>query len=262
MIISHEHQFIFMHNQKTAGSTITGALNPHLGPCDIQTMGWAETLRSGGSLNRRAKFILLAHAPRLFGTSMKHAIKKKKRPFWVNLAGVNRTLKHVYKQETGFSNVSHPTAAEVKRYDEEAWRNYFKFAVVRNPWDHAVSYYHWKMHENEVSSISFKEYLKRVSNWDRPDPEGIRPPRKSAWDMLAIGDEIALDYVARFENLAEDMNTIAGRIGIPIDMGNKTKSNIRSKNKSFAAYYDDESIELVRRIYAKEIDCFDYEPPF
>ena len=34
------------------------------------------------------------------------------------------------------------------------------------------------------------------------------------------------------------------------------------KNKSIADYYDEESIELVRQIYKKEIEEFNYQIPF
>jgi hypothetical protein len=43
MIISHKHKFIFMHNQKTAGSSIVAAINPYLGPKDIHYGAWQDT---------------------------------------------------------------------------------------------------------------------------------------------------------------------------------------------------------------------------
>lgn len=35
MIVSHQHKFVFVHIHKTAGESITAALQPHLGPDDV-----------------------------------------------------------------------------------------------------------------------------------------------------------------------------------------------------------------------------------
>jgi len=45
-----------------------------------------------------------------------------------------------------FTNHPHPELADVRRFlGEEIWNSYFKFAFVRNPYDIAVSRYHWDM---------------------------------------------------------------------------------------------------------------------
>ncbi|MBC7144148.1 MAG: hypothetical protein H5U24_01950 [Thioclava marina] len=47
MILSHAHRFIFLHNRKTAGSSISVALARYLGPEDLQLSAIVETLREG-----------------------------------------------------------------------------------------------------------------------------------------------------------------------------------------------------------------------
>lgn len=101
MIISHRHRFIFLRTEKTAGSSLSKALRPQLGPGDVVVGrdAAARRLRGlSGTLRRRwgGAFGLHQHA---------------------SAAQVRRFV------------------------GEEVWRSYHKFAVERNPWDRQVSLY-------------------------------------------------------------------------------------------------------------------------
>lgn len=260
MIISHKHQFIFLHCRKVAGSTITTLCNRHLGPKDLQIGGWPDTIEAGGKYNRRAIEIALRNPVDLFTTSTKKSIKSARLHFdpWT----VNRLVKTYSKDKAGLPGGAHPRASSVRAFDEIAWKNYFKFCFVRNPWDHAVSDYHWRSHIRGCSHVSFKEFLRRLSDPERSDPERMRPPLRSNWDIYAIDGRVEADFVGRFESLDSDLSHVSQFLGLDLDLRSvpRAKGGIRKAEKSIGEFYDEEGIDLVGRIYAEEVSEFAYEP--
>jgi hypothetical protein len=262
VIISHKHKFIFMHNRKTAGSSIVVACNPYLGPRDIQTGTWQDVLRHGGHLNAKAWRILVSRMPRMLASSAKIAFQDQKLTLSLIQDRANKTIQKYYN-DRGLKPPVHPLAETVQYFYPEAWTQYFKFSVVRNPWDHAVSLYYWKLKEKGINYLAFGEFVKRVYDPDRPDPEGMRPPRtQSGWEIFTIDNKIAVDYIAHFENLANDLAHISNRIGVSLDSGIRAKSDIKDETKSTRDHYDKNTFDLVSRIYRKEIEQFGYEPAF
>lgn len=251
-----------MHNQKTAGTSITISINQHLGRWDEQIGQWEDTLKYDGRFNLKAKLILIKSFPRIFASKVKYKLKSQDAGDNFKFKRINEENKRFYKKR-GLNTPTHSSACDVKEFNKVAWQNYFKFVVVRNPWDRAISYYLWRLKRigETTDNISFKEYLKRKKDPLRPDPEGMRGPAKEGWVLYTIDDRIAVDFVVRYENLQDDLNVVSKKIGIPIQLQSSAKTDIRDKKKKLADYYDAESVRLVEQIYHKEICEFGYEPP-
>lgn len=77
--------------------------------------------------------------------------------------------------------------------------------------------------------------------------------------MYTIDDEIAVDHVARFENLPDELSYIAERIGLPepITMA-QAKTQWRPDRSDNVV--DDKVIAKVREVCAREIETFGYAP--
>ena len=113
------------------------------------------------------------------------------------------------------------------------------------------------------SLIIWFKFLFRLADPHRLDKEKTRPSIITNWSIYTINDKVALDFIGRYENLEKDLEKIENIIGVKLDINSIwSKSNIRKKNKSIAEYYDEQSIELVRQIYKKEIEEFNYKIPF
>ena len=161
---------------------------------------------------------------------------------------------------------------------DERTKDYFKFTIVRNPWDRLVSFYAFciKMSRTPAYNIleKFKDFVLDSTNkyhvgakWCKHSPAlekllstertKVRRRLESQLDWISDDDgKILVDFIGRFENLQEDLDIVCDKIGIPkqqLPHKNKTK------HKHYTEYYDDETREIVAEKYAKDIEYFGYE---
>ncbi len=262
MVISHRHRLVFLHCRKAAGSSITNAITPWLGPDDIQVGNWSDAVRSGNHLNKKA-VQTLAMSPAAWRAMVRAWWKSKgvqgQRGCWPD--AIDSAVTRVYRRRLG-GRAAHATAADIRSHYPFCFDNYFKFCVVRNPWDHAVSDYFWRLNYRDTN-VGFKEFLRRKLDPERPDPERLVVRPGTNWSIYTIGDEVAVDSVLRYETLQEDLKRVGRRFGIELrlDQVPQSKSGLR-KRAAGADLYDDECIELVSTIYRREIERFAYSNPY
>ena len=137
----------------------------------------------------------------------------------------------------------------------EQFGRYYKFTFVRNPWARVFSWYKNVMRDEihrqsfQVSDqCSFKEFLRRFAG-----KQMIRP--QLHW-IKDVRGKIPLDFVGRYENLEVDFGRVAEAIGL------KDKSLTKllpGESTGYAASYDDETRDLVAKVYAEEILLFKYK---
>ncbi len=151
-----------------------------------------------------------------------------------------------------FTNHPHPSIELVKKWAGDDWKNYFKFAFVRNPFDIVVSRYHWNLgKKNKPTSIDgFNKWIKNYFlNGEYKEDE--------QWRYIYINGKNELDFIGRYENLKADFNFICDKINIsPPELGLQ-KSGYRDK-KHYSKYYNQESIELVNKYFKKDLTLFNY----
>jgi len=151
-----------------------------------------------------------------------------------------------------FTHHPHPELIPVKNFlTKEVWDSYFKFAFVRNPFDVAVSRYHWdlkgKKGLTETSVEGFKEWVRQGNLYDRDQ----------AHFYTAYDGYVDLDFIGYYENLEEDIKHVCKVIGIPsLDMPS-LKSGYRD-NSSYAAFYDEETKKRVQTFFAADFNLYGY----
>lgn len=175
----------------------------------------------------------------------------------------------VHINKTGGSSIEkalgipfrHRTALElIAEMGLESWRRCFTFTVVRNPWDKVVSLYTYRVRTNQTGlgdgHLEFKDWVREV--YGRRNPTYHDKPKMFMPHLDWISDAggtILVDYVARFENLEGEFKTICKRLRREATRLPHLK---RSGHGDYRSYYDDESAELVRRFYLKDIGTFGY----
>ena len=111
--------------------------------------------------------------------------------------------------------------------------------------------------------MEFTEFLK-VQTGDLPNDQnnmGRKTPwGPTGWKRYTMNDATECDYVAKMENLHEELGIIFERIGIPFEPHQLPhRLGITNANATYREYYGPEDKVLVERLYEKELRAFDYE---
>jgi hypothetical protein len=152
-------------------------------------------------------------------------------------------------------NYGHITARELKaELPPEVFDDFFKFAFVRNPWDWQVSIYHYitqrsdhPHHEFFNAFRGFDDYL----DW-RINRAG---PELQSEFVLDDSGEPLVDFVGRYESLANDFAEVCNRVRVECRLPHRN----RSAHGDFRQYYTAETEALVREAYGEDIERFGYE---
>lgn len=136
----------------------------------------------------------------------------------------------------------------ISQYYTSEWQNYFKFAVVRNPWDVLVSAFfylqRWNRINNEITN--FDQFIKLGNIATLND-----------WDNYSDNEGPVVDKILFYERLHEDLKTI------PVPYNGEILTTFKKSdtrlNKNYREFYTAETKEKVYNIFRKTIDYFDYK---
>ncbi len=255
MIISHKYKFIFVHCRKAAGSSIITSLSRYLGNEDLQFSGITDCRKLNLYPPRRVVIESLAFM------SYKDylSILTGRRSLW---GLISKSFKRKYAGKLG-PNVAHAPASNVAKTFPKEWASYFKFCVVRNPWDKTLSDYFWKT-KGMKNPPSFEDFVKSLRVDDLSLIE-IKPTNHNNWLMYTIDDKIAVDYIVRFEDLENGLSEAIANTSLNWDgwlPHMKKRNPLQEKNeisKNYRDFYTNETAQIVNDLYVKEIDNFNYK---
>lgn len=160
---------------------------------------------------------------------------------------------------------THATAMNYVEINENLFKERFTFAFVRNPFDRLVSSYFYlkkggmgpgdkAFWDNELSV--FDGFDSFVKGWVNEENvlKGIHfvPQYYFVTDP---NDEIIVDYIGRFENIGKDLRELERKMNITINL---PKHN-SSAHREYQQYYNEETIEIVKNVYQKDLSFFNYD---
>jgi hypothetical protein len=193
------------------------------------------------------KHFLFVHVPKTAGNSIQIALRDYSEDQLVALRKEQDGIERFGLRNPNYNIKKHSTLAEYRNaLGNEQFRSLYKFSCVRNPWDRMVSYYFTPTQSPET--------------WDRKKFRKMISKIVSVADYLRLDQDdedpfTNVDYIMRFENLAEDFRTVCGKVGI--SAATLPRYN-RSNREHYSKYYDYELRELVRTQFAAEIERFGY----
>jgi len=184
------------------------------------------------------KFIFV-HIGRTGGSSLE-------RLFGVDVTKDSRTA---VTGNTDFREKHKDLSFYYRRYPKEFDR-YFKFTIIRNPYDRLVSAWLWRCNVVKDHDCSLKEFISKI-----PDGWGSIP--RLTLDHLSFDASVKrLDFIARFETLQDDVRTICNRVGF--DASEFPHTN-KTMCQPYWEYYDDEALALATQRFGDEIEYFGYK---
>ena len=221
------------------------------------------------------KRFIFVHTPRTGGTSMEEALMESVRDCDIHdgtrhwpLIAYNSSWA---KLQTGArwnsslkSGDTVPVYVEAKNLIDD----YFKFTVVRNPWDRMLSYF---LHLNGgfderlfpkmirlagKSGEGFYPFVNRERH-NLGEDDIFRVNFQSCHSMAHNKDGAnSIDFILRFENLQEDYDALCDKIGIE-------RTELPHHNKSdrghYRDYYKKREIDIVRKNLRQDIKKYGYE---
>jgi hypothetical protein len=206
------------------------------------------------------KFIFI-HVPKAAGTSINSALSMHDAFFPVRMRPAAR---RAHAESIGLPASAadlgeHASARHIiAALGRDAYDSYYSFAFVRNPWDVAVSWFHYRLinpdqigHQECAAAGSFEKYVAQVLT--RPD--GVKQVGPQHPYVLDADGKRAVSYVGRYESLAEDFATVKQHLGIEtlvLDHFNQ------SYHPPWPSLYTGSTFEIVGALVAKDAALFGY----
>ena len=197
------------------------------------------------SLQKRFLFV---HIPKTAGNSIQSVLRDYSEDELVALRTEQDGVERFGLRNPKYKIKKHSTLSEYHdALRNEEFRKLYKFTCVRNPWDRLVSYYFTPTQKPETwSRKKFREIISKAVSV----PEYLRIENGEVDPFANV------DYIMRFENLADDFRAVCNAIDVP---PTNLPTYNRSSREHYSKYYDDELRELVRARFAAEIERFNYK---
>lgn len=195
MIISHRHEFIFVHVEKTAGDAITENLMPYLGWRDFVFQNRYEF----------AKRRILHGVDSRYRALSKHSTARQI---------VEHVGAEVWDSYFTFGFVREPIARTRSFYTfiqgkvEERGRRSPRNVWYRTPMGSAGDPEMWSAVQAFRETDSFSEFIRH------PGALGEEGLQSQASILCDVTGEVMVDFVGRFEHLTRDFDAIRSAIGI------------------------------------------------
>lgn len=196
---------------------------------------------------------IFVHIRKAAGTSLRDILEQvsipRNRGLWNKLLSRNGIAIDYHK----YAFRKHSPLIEAQRsMPVDKFDQYFKFAIVRNPWERLVSEFEYTKKDlthsrnKKVTSMSFAEFVE------------FQAKRYDAFQSNMLKDKdgkICMDYIGRFENLEETLSHISQKINLDCT---KIPHINKIKRKSFREYYDSELVDKVSQYWQEDIKNFNY----
>lgn len=150
-------------------------------------------------------------------------------------------------------------------FSKSEFNTYFKFAIVRNPWDRLVSAYTFLMNGglNEKDKSWAEKNIKKFQNFEDFVKWWVCRENIYSYVHFVPQHEFicikplrpSVDFIGYLEDYTNDFNKIKRLLGVE---GELQKLNV-SKRRDYKEYYNDATLQIVADAYRDDINLFGYD---
>lgn len=127
---------------------------------------------------------------------------------------------------------------------------FFRFSVIRNPWDRFIS--GWK-YCTTTRHRSLHDVLANLPSEGHDYRHLSRPQHAILYDEMG---RLIVDYLIRFESLQQDFDQVCDIIGKPRRVLAHANRGARAH---YSDYFDDDSRRIFLRHFGRDVELFEYE---
>jgi hypothetical protein len=221
------------------------------------------------------KKIIFIHIPKTGGNSVQRVLAEYSEDKIIVFNRIDEEKRYRGRGKSGFKNPvpqdgedrfgvanlqyglkKHATLAEYKNaLADEIYNNMYKFSILRNPWDRAISFY-FSPHRGNVI-WSREDFVNFVKIKMLPVRSYIHQDVTKIDEQLNGGTlNKDIDFLLKFETLASDFKIVCDEIGVdykPLPTLNK------NPKKHYSYYYDDALKDMIIEKFSDEIEFGGYE---
>ena len=218
-------------------------------------------------INHKYKFIFIKSF-KTAGTSLEIALSKfcSGKDIITNIVSEDENLRKKLKYTSPQNNTGmeeHMSASEIKnKVKSDIFEKYFKFVVVRNPFDQILSAFYWH-NESKKNEKKFVFLKKKPLRFDEFFERKAKHIFQDEIDRYTENGKVLIDKFIRYENLKKDLSELSDLINLPENLYDvfkniKAKSNIKPTKEKLVKLNKNHVLKICK--YAdKIIKLHDYK---
>jgi hypothetical protein len=191
------------------------------------------------------KKCIFIHIPKCAGTSIEQFLRDN---------GKNHIEYHGVRDNR---SMHHFTILDFKREVPHLYRSYYKFSIVRNPYDRLLSEYYWTPipgvgFKSGMSKPDFLNYVSMVVK-NRLFFDNIYNDHFMPQHMFIYDKKLLVDNVFKYEDLDWTVDFLKRKLNIEMEFPKLNKSKMKKEG------WNERQKERIYKIYKNDFILFNYE---
>lgn len=222
--------------------------------------GGQRPVRRAIMIISRGRRYIFVHIPKTGGTALSLALEARAMKDDILIGDTPKARARrgrLHRMRTAGRLWKHSTLADIAGLVSEAEiASFFTFALVRNPWDRAVTYHAWLRAQSFAHPAVGLAKAHDFSGFlNHPQTQtSLRLWPYAAYLRDARGQERASLFI-RLERLDEDLAPLEAHLGFRL---RPERINASDRAADWRPYFSDQDAELIGRLCAEDIARFGY----